>query len=161
VVATQEALDLVAYLQSLKQAPLPESNPAPEFLYKKEKEITAEALLSGELQPDGQVLYSTHCQSCHQANGEGLKGAFPPLKGSSIVLSDDPSLMVDVIMNGYDAREEFAVMPAVGTANHLKPEEVAAIMNHERTSWGNTGRKVSVAEVKKIMEFLKTQAPDQ
>jgi len=47
-------------------------------------------------------------------------------------------------------------MPAIGTNNNLKAEEIAAIMNHERTSWGNTGKKVSVAEVKKIMEFLKT-----
>jgi cytochrome c oxidase cbb3-type subunit 2 len=68
---------------------------------------------------------------------------------------------VDVIVNGYDAREDFAVMPAVGKNNGLKPEEVAAIMNHERTSWGNTGRQVSVEEVRKIMEFLEKEAPAQ
>jgi cytochrome c oxidase cbb3-type subunit 2 len=159
VVASQEALDLVAYLQSLKQAPLPGNTQAPAFLYKQEKEAGASSDLSAETQLDGQVLYSTNCQSCHQANGEGLKGAFPPLKGSKIVLDDDPALMVDVIMNGYNAREEFAVMPPVGNSNNLKPEEVAAIMNHERTSWGNTGRKVSVEEVRKIIEFLKKDAP--
>jgi cytochrome c oxidase cbb3-type subunit 2 len=77
------------------------------------------------------------------------------------VLDDDPTLMVDVIVNGYDAREDFAVMPAVGKSNRLGPEEVAAIMNHERTSWGNTGRKVSVEEVRKIMEFLAKESPAQ
>jgi cytochrome c oxidase cbb3-type subunit 2 len=159
VVATAEALDLVAYLQSLKQAPLPENTGAPAFLYQPEEKAPADP--AGEAQLDGQVLYSNHCQSCHQANGEGLKGAFPPLKGSPIVLDDDPTLMVDVIVNGYDAREDFAVMPAVGKNNHLKPEEVAAIMNHERTSWGNTGRKVSVEEVRKIMEFLEKDATAQ
>jgi cytochrome c oxidase cbb3-type subunit 2 len=160
VVATPEALDLVAYLQALKQAPLPGDTEAPAFLYQPEKAAAA-ADPAGEAQLDGQVLYSTHCQGCHQANGEGLKGAFPPLKGSEIVLDDDPTRMVDVIMNGYDAQEAFAVMPAVGQRNGLKPEEVATIMNHERTSWGNTGRKVSVEEVRKIMDFLEKEAPAQ
>jgi cytochrome c oxidase cbb3-type subunit 2 len=160
VVATAEALDLVAYLQSLKQAPLPENTQAPAFLYPPAQKAAAPGS-SAEAQLDGQVLYSNNCQSCHQANGEGLKGAFPPLKGSKIVLDDDPTLMVDVIVNGYDAREDFAVMPAVGKNNGLKPEEVAAIMNHERTSWGNTSRQVSVEEVRKIMEFLEKEAPAQ
>lgn len=160
IVATPEALQLVAYLQSLKQVPLVDSL-APEFLYP-----TADAVAKsstggkdpsnpGEAGLDGAALYATNCQSCHQANGEGLKGAFPPLKGSPIVLDDNPQLLIDVVMNGYDAREEYAVMPAVGANNGLKPEAVAAIINHERKSWGNDARQVPVAEVKKIMEFLK------
>jgi cytochrome c oxidase cbb3-type subunit 2 len=157
VIAGQEALDLVAYLQSLKQAPLPENNPAPEFLYKKE-ELKNISQASADAPLDGQVLYSTNCQSCHQANGEGLKGAFPPLKGSKIVLDDDPQIMVEVIMKGYNAREDVGVMPAVGTNNKLTPAEVAAIMNHEKSSWGNNSRKVSVEEVKKIIDFLGAQS---
>jgi cytochrome c oxidase cbb3-type subunit II len=94
-------------------------------------------------------------------NGEGLKGAFPPLKGSKVVLDDNPELMVNIIMNGYNAREEYAVMPAVGTNNKLKPEEVAAIMNHERSSWGNNSRKVTAEEVKKLMETVKLAKPVQ
>jgi cytochrome c oxidase cbb3-type subunit 2 len=157
VIARQEALDLVAYLQSLKQAPLPENNPAPEFLYKKEEQKNVSG--DSEDEPlDGQVLYSSNCQSCHQANGEGLKGAFPSLKGSKIVLDDDPQIMVEVIMNGYNAREDVGVMPAVGTNNKLTPAQVAAIMNHEKSSWGNNARKVSVEEVKKIIDFLGTQS---
>jgi cytochrome c oxidase cbb3-type subunit 2 len=156
VIARQEALDLVAYLQSLKQAPLPENNPAPEFLYKKE-EPKEEAMGTAEAPLDGQALYSKNCQSCHQANGEGLKGAFPPLKGSKIVLDDDPHIMVEVIMNGYNAREDFGVMPPVGTNNKLTPAEVAAIMNHEKSSWGNNARKVSVEEVKQIIDFIGAQ----
>jgi cytochrome c oxidase cbb3-type subunit 2 len=160
IVATPEALQLVAYLQSLKQVPLVDSL-APEFLYPKD-EAVARSSTGGNGAPDaeeagldGAALYATNCQSCHQAGGEGLKGAFPPLKGSPIVLDDNPQLLIDVVMNGYDAREEYAVMPAVGANNHLKPEEVAAIINHERKSWGNNARQVPVAEVKKIVEFLK------
>ena len=61
-------------------------------------------------------------------------------------------------MNGYDARPEFGSMPAVGATAELNEQEVAAIINHERTSWGNSGAKVTPEEVKKIMDFVKLKA---
>jgi cytochrome c oxidase cbb3-type subunit 2 len=157
IVATKEALQLVAYLQTLKQVPLVDTAAVPKFLYKKEK-VLAKPSAGGNNEPalDGAALYATHCQSCHQPNGEGLKGAFPPLKGSPVVVNDNPALLIEVVMNGYNPREEYAVMPAVGTNANLKPEEIAAIIHHERTSWGNEARKVPVAEVKKILQFLKS-----
>jgi cytochrome c oxidase cbb3-type subunit II len=156
VVANKEALYLVAYLQSLKQTKLPDGSETPEFLYKREE--TQETGTKQQSQVDGAVLYTTHCQSCHQANGEGLPGAFPALKGSPIVLDDNPELMVDIIMNGYDARPNFGVMGAIGTIANLTAEEVTAIMNHEKTSWGNSGKQLSTEEVKKVMEFVKLKA---
>lgn len=159
VVAGKEALYLIAYLQSLKQTKLPDGNPVPEFLYKREEKKQAGSSQTKEL--DGLTLYTANCQSCHQANGEGLPGAFPPLKGSPIVLDDNPELMVDIIMNGYDATTNYGVMAAVGTNANLSPEEVAAIMNHEKTSWGNKAKKVTPEEIKKIMEFVKLKAPAQ
>jgi cytochrome c oxidase cbb3-type subunit 2 len=148
VVATKEALQLIAYLQSLKQVELPDGSPSPEFLYKKPAK-------AGD-GPDGVALYAANCQSCHQENGEGLKGAFPALKGSKVVLDDNAELMVNIIMNGYTGRmqEGFGEMPAVGTNNNLSPEEVAAIMNHERTSWGNNGKKVTADEVKLMISTI-------
>ncbi|HRN48723.1 MAG TPA: cytochrome c, partial [Niabella sp.] len=100
-----------------------------------------------------------HCQACHQANGEGLPGAFPPLKGSKVVLDDNIDLYVDIIMNGYTARESegYGPMLAVGTNANLSPEEVAAIMNHERTSWGNNAKKVTPDDVKKVLEAIKSE----
>ena len=156
VVATQDALDLVAYLQSLKQVSLPEAARAPEFLYSQSKNAKGNDPDSKTM-PEGKSIYAANCQSCHQPNGEGLPGAFPPLKGSPIVLNDNPETLIDIIMNGYDAREEFGVMPSIGTTNNLSAAEVSALINHERTSWGNKARPVSVEEVKKIIEYLKTQ----
>lgn len=152
IVASNEALYLVAYLQSLKQTPLPDGKLAPEFLYKKSIPL-AESNAKSQL-PDGQALYTQNCASCHQANGEGLKGAFPPLKGSQIVVGDDLELFVNIIMLGYNARPEYAVMNAVGMDNNLTPEEVTAIINHEKTNWGNEGTPVTLEEVKKIMDFI-------
>lgn len=153
IVATKEALQLVAYLQSLKQTPLPDGQSAPDFLYKKIPDASnSNASASTEL--DGSVLYANNCQACHQANGQGLPGAFPPLKGSAIVNGDNLELFVTIIMQGYDARPEYASMNAVGTDNELTAAEVTAIINHERTSWGNSAKKVSVEEVQKIIDGL-------
>lgn len=157
VVAKKEALQLVAYLQSLKQTKLPDGTTVPEFLYK--RDIKNAGTEDGAVSLDGSVLYTTHCQACHQANGEGLAGAFPSLKGSKIVLADSVDIFVDIILNGYNARasEGFGPMPAVGTAANLTAEEITAIINHERTSWGNNAKKVTTEEVKKIMDFIKSQ----
>lgn len=156
IVAKPEALELVAYLQSLKQTPLPDGKPVPIFLYPKVASKTLAGEDTGEAELDGASLYAANCQSCHQANGEGLKGAFPPLKGSKIVQSEDPKTFVTIIMKGYNGRvsEGYGVMPPIGTNNHLKPEEIAAIMNHERTSWGNQAKKVTAAEVKEIINQI-------
>lgn len=156
-VARKDALYLIAYLQSLKQAPLPESQAAPAFLYPKAKQAKGGAPAGAE-ELDGAALYVTHCQSCHQASGEGLPGAFPPLKGSPVVLGADLEKYIDIIMNGYDARPGYGAMPAVGANAGFTELEVAAIINHERSSWGNDGQKVSATDIKKIVEFVKLQA---
>jgi len=160
LVATKEAMQLVAYLQSLKQIPLPDGTVPPSFLYETKSDKGEASKSSESAALDGALLYSRNCQACHQANGEGLKGAFPPLKGSSIVLDDNPEILIEIILTGYNAREEFAEMPAVGVNNGLKPEEITAIINHERTSWGNNVRELSVDEVEKIMTYIKSQDPN-
>jgi cytochrome c oxidase cbb3-type subunit 2 len=156
VVARTDALQLVAYLQSLKQTELPGGAPEPAFLYKRTVSPSLDGGAGAASGTDGAALYATNCQSCHQQNGEGLKGAFPSLKGSKIVLDDDPELFIDIIMNGYSGRvaEGFAEMPAVGKNNGLTAEEVTAIVNHERTSWGNTAGKIDVAEVQRLIDKL-------
>lgn len=164
IVATKKALQLVAYLKSLKQVSLPDGKPTPVFLYGKdamgasnEKSVAASAGKAPEL--DGAALYTVNCSSCHQPNGEGLTGAFPPLKGSKIVLNDDPDLQITIIMHGYSGRvnEGYGIMPPIGTNNNLKPEEVAAIINHERSSWGNNSKQVTVEDVKKVIAGFKTE----
>ncbi len=160
IVATPEVLQLIAYLQSLKQAPLPETMVAPDFLYKREKKKADAAAGGGEASElDGQALYVANCQACHQADGMGLPGAFPPLKGSPVVDKDDNlELYVDIIMNGYDSRPEYGAMAAVGMNAEFTEHEVAAIINFERSSWGNNGKKVTAEEIKQIVDFVKLQA---
>ena len=155
VVATKKALQLVTYVQSLKQIPLPNGSKSPQFLYKRPEKIADSK--DGIASVDGKELYAKNCMSCHQANGEGLKGAFPPLKGSPVVTGENLELYVDIIMNGYNARAEYGQMAAVGTNMNFTEFDVAAIINYERNSWGNKAKEVTPDEIKKLMDFIKVK----
>ena len=149
MIATEEAMYLVAYLQSLSQAPMP--GIIPEFIPSiNKKNVETNGNTSSSL--DGEKLYAQNCAACHQTNGSGLAGAFPPLAGSEIVTNEDYELFIRVILQGYDARSEYGQMP--GFAEQLNDEEIAAIATHERISWGNNASEVSAEDVKKIREYV-------
>lgn len=157
IVPTRRAQQLVAYLLSLKQAPLPTGSAPTTFLGQSTTKETAPAstALVGSSAPtlDGAALYATNCQPCHQANGEGLKGAFPPLKDSPVVNNHDATLMVNIVLQGYDPRPEYGVMPPF--AAKLSDAEIAAILSHERSTWGNAAPPVTAEFVQKIRAMIK------
>jgi mono/diheme cytochrome c family protein len=89
----------------------------------------------------GAELFRVTCANCHQANGDGVPGAFPPLAGDPIVTSSDPRQHAQIVLFGLAGRviggtHFTAQMPAWG--GQLSDDEVAAIMNYERSAWGNT-----------------------
>lgn len=155
IVASQDAKDLVAYLLSLKQPDLPviEENFIPSRRRAQaagDKSATGgqatAAIDDGKL--DGASLYQANCAVCHQPNGEGLPGAFPPLKGSPIVNNDDPEIHIRIVLQGYDARPEYASMQPFGDL--LTDAEIAAIVNFERSEWGNQATLVDEEKVKNV-----------
>ncbi|TVZ28621.1 cytochrome c oxidase cbb3-type subunit 2 [Gillisia sp. Hel_I_86] len=155
VVATQEALQLVAYLKSLKQTKLPDGS-APLFIPALEKIQTGNTEGSNNNAGlSGEKLYNTSCVACHQANGKGIPGAFPSLVGSGFVNDENPEMLIKIILQGYDARSEFGVMPPF--ADQLSDAEIAAIATHERTSWGNDAPAVKEEDVKKIRDYINNE----
>lgn len=103
-----------------------------------------------ERMKNGEILYNANCAACHQPNGEGLSGAFPPLaksdflmarkdKGIGIVLD---GLSGEIVVNG---KKYEGVMPAM----QLGDDEVASILTYVRNSWGNKGDLVKASEVRK------------
>ncbi len=159
IVPTRRAQQLVAYLLSLKQAPLPSGTPPTAFLALSPPKEAAPASRTpaGNAAPalDGAALYTTNCQPCHQANGEGLKGAFPPLKGSPVVNDKDATLMVNIVLQGYNPRPEYGVMPPFATK--LSDAEIAAIISHERSTWGNAAAPITTDFVQKIRALVKPE----
>lgn len=151
VIATEDALALVDYLLSLKQHPLPEGMEAPEFIPLKPKEDKSSgggaAASSG---PDGKSLYEATCAACHQSSGEGIPGAFPTLKGSGIVNNDMGETHIKIVLFGKDDNPNYGPMQPFG--DQLTDEEIAAVINYERSSWGNDSAPVTADEVKAVRE---------
>lgn len=95
-------------------------------------------------QPDGATIYQSNCSSCHQASGEGISGAFPPLAGvvPRIALAENGrTTLIHILLFGMqgeitiDGATYNGSMPAWGSS--LSDEEIAAVLNHELTNWDN------------------------
>ena len=153
IIATKDALNLVAYLQSLRQFKLPEGS-EPEFIPFAEEDVQDQKLdeASTTTSLDGEKLFMNTCAACHQKTGKGVPGAFPPLEGSEIVNAQDPTKMISIILQGYNELKGYGPMPAFG--DQLTDAEIAAIMTHERSSWGNNAPAVKVEEVKKVRDSI-------
>jgi mono/diheme cytochrome c family protein len=94
--------------------------------------------------------YLANCSACHQTNGEGVPGVFPPLKGSGAVNKPDASKHIQVVLHGMQGARAggviyAAAMPPFGGA--LSDDEIADIINYERCSWGNRGTPVTATQV--------------
>lgn len=98
----------------------------------------------------GASVYGANCASCHQADGRGLPGVFPPIAGDPVVTAEDPGEHITIVLGGLQGKEIGGVayvspMPAFGGL--LDDEQVAAVINYQRTSFGNDAPLVSPEEV--------------
>ena len=97
----------------------------------------------------GKQVYETVCMACHQADGKGLPGAFPPLAGSDY-LAGDPARAVGVVVNGLQGEVVVngvkfnSVMPAMV---QLSDEQIADALTYAMNTWGNSAGSITVAQV--------------
>jgi len=95
-----------------------------------------------ELMERGEKAYNASCAACHQANGEGVPGAFPPVKGGPIA-TGPKAQHLDIVMNGK------AGTAMAAFAGQLSDVDLAAVVTYERNAWGNDkGDLVQPSEVK-------------
>ncbi|HEX4597245.1 MAG TPA: cbb3-type cytochrome c oxidase subunit II [Burkholderiaceae bacterium] len=152
VIPGPQAQALVAYLLSLKQVPLPGASEAPAA-----SSPSAAAPAPAQAQPTGggadtahgQELYVANCAACHQAGGQGLPGAFPPLKGDPVVGDADATEHLRAVLFGLQGKTINNVkygspMPPWA---QLSDQDIAAIIDYERSSWDNHGKSITAAEV--------------
>ena len=118
--------------------------------------IAAKAAASGTLTLQeqvlaGQQLFAGTCSVCHQANGTGLAGVFPPLAKSDY-LAADTKRAIDVVLHGLTGKvtvngnQYNSVMPPM---NQLNDDEVANILTYVYNSFGNPGGRILTEDVKK------------
>ncbi|MDV5171334.1 cytochrome c oxidase subunit II [Photobacterium rosenbergii] len=113
-----------------------------------EQRLLAMQMDMDELMTLGEQVYNTRCAMCHQANGQGIPGAFPGLAGQG--LSVDPNAKLEHISIVVHGKQGTA-MQAFGPQLSLK--ELAAVITYERNAWdNNTGDTVQAAEVQAVMD---------
>jgi mono/diheme cytochrome c family protein len=108
------------------------------------KALTVLLLIGGLAlaQADGAKLFA-QCAGCHQANGQGLPGAFPPLAGHvADILSKagGREYLIKVLLWGLQGQIEVKGMKyngAMPSFAQLKDEEIAAVLTHIATAWGD------------------------
>lgn len=96
----------------------------------------------------GQALFAGTCSTCHQPNGQGMEGVFPPLAKSDWIAADPARLPV-VILHGLsgpvtvNGKDYASVMPPM---NQLTDDEVANISTYVLNSWGNPGGRITTEQ---------------
>lgn len=111
----------------------------------------------------GAAVYARTCAGCHQNDGRGTEGAFPPLDGSKVVAAE-PGVSARIVLHGLSGPVKVAgkpeinsVMPAVA---EVTDADIADVLTYVRHSWSNDAAPVAVAEVGKAREATKDrQAP--
>lgn len=101
----------------------------------------------------GASVYGSYCSACHQSNGKGLPGVFPPMAGDPVVTASDPTEHISIVLNGLQGKTIDGVayaspMPAFG--GQLSDEQIAAVISHERSSWGNDAPLVTPEAVREL-----------
>jgi len=115
--------------------------------------------------PKGVALFNTICQTCHGADGNGVKALAPPLNQSEWVTGDKDRLIAIVLfgLNGpvsvnghlYKAPEINGDMPGIGYSPAFTNESIAELLSYIRKSWRNNAENVSAEEVAKVRSKYK------
>lgn len=97
----------------------------------------------------GEPLYKKHCLVCHQADGSGVPGMFPPLNGTEWVNGDNATL-ISIVLHGMDEKIEVngeIYNSIMAPLPHLSDQEVTDVLNYVRKRFGSSPPDITVAEV--------------
>ena len=101
----------------------------------------------------GAKVYRNQCAQCHQADGNGVLGVYPPLVASSWV-TGHPQVVSRILINGLNGpilvkgSKYNGNMPAFGSSGlALSDKDIAGVITYIRQEWGNSASDVTVATI--------------
>lgn len=100
----------------------------------------------------GADIFAKYCATCHQADGAGVEGAFPPLRQTEWT-EGDKGRLVRLVLYGMQGPIEIGgtdynnVMTPHG---FLTDEQVAAVLTFVRSNFGNDADAVTADEVARV-----------
>ena len=101
--------------------------------------------------PAGAKIYTAKCVPCHQVTGEGIPGAFPPLKNSDYLLADKKRAVKQVLNGSNEAMVVNGMTYTVPMPPQVDThEDAVAVINYVLNAFGNSGGTITLEEVKDI-----------
>tara|TARA_Y100000385_G_scaffold197693_1_gene204612 strand:- start:2078 stop:2842 length:765 start_codon:yes stop_codon:yes gene_type:complete len=107
----------------------------------------------------GAKVYRNQCAQCHQADGNGVLGVYPPLVASSWV-TGHPQVVSRILINGLNGpilvkgSKYNGNMPAFGSSGlALSDKDIAGVITYIRQEWGNSASDVTVATIAEYSEL--------
>ncbi|WP_042056551.1 c-type cytochrome [Acidomonas methanolica] len=142
---------IAKYLKSLPDVPVPP-------VTVKDAATTTQAVASAD--PAGHTgasVYLRECAICHQNDGSGVNRMFPPLDGNPVIVSDNPTSVANVIVNGgvlppTNIAPSSVAMPGFAHGTHaLSDADIAAVTNFIREGWSNQAHgNVTAADIRTL-----------
>lgn len=116
-------------------------------------DATTAALRSGRASQPGATIYTGTCVNCHGFDGKGFGPYTPVLAGNPVVLDNDPSSLINLVLNGSNP------LVVKGTPDPYRmpqfrqqysDQEIADVVTLIRNGWRNRAPAVTVAEIAKL-----------
>ncbi len=110
-----------------------------------------------------QVYNKPTCVACHQSNGKGLPGQFPPLVQSHWILEPEPGRIIRIVLDGLSGPLQVEGQNFNGAMvpwkDVLSDEEIAAVLTYVRQNaeWGNKAPAVTPERVKEVRAKVKSR----
>ena len=114
---------------------------------------TRDTVVSSAVAEKGAKLYEQHCAQCHGDKGQGVANAYPALAGNRAVLMAQTANLVQIVLAGGYAPatvgnpRPYGMPPFVLVLND---NDIAALLTHLRSAWGNQASAVTPLEVNRI-----------
>jgi nitrite reductase (NO-forming) len=101
----------------------------------------------------GKATYNRLCAACHQPQGQGIPGTYPPLASSDYLASAPPEKLIGHIVNGLQGPITVngtpfnAVMPPMA---FLTNDEISGALSYVRANFGNKLGAIQPGDVEKV-----------
>lgn len=98
---------------------------------------------------DAATLFREQCASCHQENGRGVPGDFPPLDGNPDLFADRlfPAYVLLFGLEGEIVVKGETYNGTMPDFSHLTDAEIVSLIRYIRHSWSNVANPLSDLEV--------------
>ncbi len=140
--------DLHAMATYLRE--LPRSDAAP---IQARSKATADARITPEMRTLGAKRYEAHCAQCHGERGEGAAPFYPRLAANRAVTMPNPDNLLQVLLHGGFAPSTAGQPRPFGMPPYVlqfSDTELAAVLTHIRTQWGNDAPPVTELQVRQL-----------